>query len=89
MIENKVLVSVNVPMLEKKFDVYFPVNKKIGNVIKMIKSSLQVLSQGSFDVNANYVLYNKENGNPYDMNILVRDSDIRNGSKVILLWGGE
>lgn len=85
MIENKVLVSVNVPMLEKKYDIYFPVNKKVSNVIKMIKSSLQVLSQGSFDVEKNYVLYNKENGEPYDMNMLVRESNIRNGSSVILL----
>ena len=89
MIENKVLVSVNVPMLEKKFDIYFPVNRKISNVIGMIKSSLYQLSQGSFDVQGNYVLYNKENGEPYDMNILVRESNIRNGSNVILLWGGE
>ena len=85
MIENKVLVSVSIPILESQFDIYFPVNRKIHNVIGMIKKSLYELSQGSFDVNANYVLYNKENGNPYDMNILVRDSDIRNGSKVILL----
>ncbi len=85
MIENKVLVSVNVPMLEKKYDIYFPVNRKISNVIGMIKSSLQQLSQGSFDVNRDYVLYNKDNGEPYDMNILVRDSNIRNGSNVILL----
>ena len=89
MIENKVLVSVNVPMLEKKYDIYFPVNRKIGNVIKMIKSSLLQLSQGSFDEKRDYVLYNKENGEPYDMNILVRESNIRNGSNVILLWGGE
>ena len=85
MIENKVLVSVNVPMLEKKYDIYFPVNKKIGNVIKMIKSSLCQLSQGSFDINNEYILYNKDNGEPYDMNILVRESNIRNGSSVILL----
>lgn len=85
MIENKVLVSVNVPMLEKKYDIYFPVNKKIGNVIKMIKSSLYQLSQGSFDINKEYILYNKDNGEPYDMNILVRESNIRNGSSVILL----
>ena len=85
MIENKVLVSVNVPMLEKKYDIYFPVNRKISNVIKMIKSSLQGLSQGSFDMDKQYVLYNKENGEPYDMNILVRESNIRNGSSVILL----
>ena len=85
MIENKVLVSVNVPRSEKKYDIYFPVNRKISNVIGMIKSSLQGLSQGSLDMNGNYVLYNEENGEPYDMNILVRESNIRNGSKVILL----
>ena len=85
MIENKVLVSVNVPMLEKKYDIYFPVNRKISSVIGMIKSSLQSLSQGIFNMNNDYVLYNEENGEPYDMNILVRESNIRNGSKVILL----
>jgi hypothetical protein len=85
MIENKVLVSVNVPTLEKKFDIYFPVNRKIYNVIGMIKTSLFQLSLGSFDLDQDYVLYNKENGEPYDMNILVRESNIRNGSNVILL----
>ena len=85
MIENKVLVSVNVPILENKYDIYFPVNRKMSNVIKMIKVSLFELSQGTFDVNANYVLYNKEYGEPYDMNMLVRESNIRNGSNVILL----
>lgn len=85
MIENKVLVSVNVPILEKKYDIYFPANRRIHNVIEMIKNSLFELSQGSFNVNANYMLYNKENGRAYNMNILVRDSDIRNGSQVILL----
>lgn len=85
MIENKVLVSVNVPILESKYDIYFPANRRIHNVIEMIKNSLFELSQGSFNVNANYMLYNKENGRAYNMNILVRDSDIRNGSQVILL----
>ena len=85
MIDNKVLVSVNVPVLEKKFDIYFPVNRKIHNVISMIKSSLFELSQGSFDIAGEYMLYNALTGDIYDMNTLVRDSDIRNGSEVILL----
>ena len=85
MIENKVLVSVIVPILEKKYDIYFPVNRRICNVIGMIKSSLYQLSQGSFDIKMDYALYNQENGEPYDMNILVRESNIRNGSNVILL----
>ncbi len=89
MIENKVLVSLNVPVLEKKYDVYIPVNRKIHNVIKMLKTSLVDLSKWTFKVDANYVLYNKDNGKVYDMNVLVRDTDIRNGSEIIMLWGGE
>ena len=85
MIESKVLVSLNVPVLEQRYDVYFPVNRKIYNVIKMLKSSLYDLSNGAFNKEANYVLYNKENGLVYDMNMLVRDTDIRNGSMIIML----
>ncbi len=85
MIENKVLVSLDVPVLETKYDVYFPVNRKVHNVIKMLKVSLFGLSKGAFKVDSNYVLYNKENGKVYDMNALVRDTDIRNGSEIIML----
>ena len=85
MIENKVLVSLDVPVLETKYDVYFPVNRKVHNVIKMLKVSLFGLSKGAFKVDNNYVLYNKENGKVYDMNALVRDTDIRNGSEIIML----
>ena len=85
MIENKVLVSLNVPVLEKKYDVYFPVNRKVCNVIKMLKTSLYELSKGSFKTDYNYVLYNKDNGKVYDMNVLIRDTDIRNGSEIIML----
>lgn len=85
MIENKVLITVNVPSLEKKYDVYVPVNRKVYSVINMLKNSLFELSLGSFNVSKNYVLYNEESGIIYDMNLLVRDTDIRNGSTVILL----
>ena len=83
--ENKVLVSLSVPILERKYDVYFPINRKIHNVIDMLKTSLFDLSSGSFKVDQNYVLYNKETGVAYDMNMIVRNTDIRNGSKIVML----
>ncbi len=85
MIENKVLVRVNVPSLEEKYDVYIPVNRKINNVIKMLKSTLCDISLGVFNKDDDYLLYNAQTGDIYDMNKLVRDTDIRNGSQVILL----
>ena len=85
MIENKVLVSVNVPLLEQKFDMYIPVNRKVYSVIRMIKKILFEISLGSFDESKTYALYNALNGSIYDMNMMIRDTDIRNGSNVILL----
>lgn len=83
--ENKVLVTVNVPCLENKYDVYIPVNRKVYSVIKMLSKTLYVVSQGSFNLQKEYVLYDEVTGNMYDMNLLVRDTDIRNGSRIILL----
>lgn len=82
---NKVLVTVNIPSLEIKLDMFIPVNKKIYTVIDMMKKSLFELSSGSFSLNKIYILYNEETGESYDMNVLVRDTDLRNNSKVILL----
>lgn len=85
MIENKVIVRVNVPSLEEKYDVYIPVNRKISNIIKMLKASLFELSQGVFNNTDDYLIYNASSGTMYDLNALVRDTDIRNGSEIILL----
>ena len=85
MIENKVLVTVNVPSLENKYDVYIPVNRKIYSVIKMLCNSLFTISQGAFIMKDNYLLYDANPGNIFDINALVRDTDIRNGSTIILL----
>ncbi len=83
--ENKVLVSLCVPSLETKYDIYVPVNRKIYSVIKMIKKSLFEISQGSFNIDKDYMIYNALSGSMYDINSIVRDTDIRNGSMIILL----
>lgn len=85
MIENKVLVTINVPYLENRYDIYIPVNRKVYSVIKMLTKTLYVISQGSFNNEKQYYLYNEINGNMYDLNKLIRDTDIRNGSTIILL----
>jgi hypothetical protein len=85
MIENKVLVSVIVPSLEQKYDIYIPVNRKVYSVISMMKKALYDLSLSTFDISKSYLLYNALTGIVYDVNLLVRETDIRNGSSVIML----
>ena len=82
---NKVLVTFSVPSLEAKYDIFIPVNRKVYNVINMVKNSLYELSNVAFMIEKDYILYSGLDGNAYDMNLLIRDTDIRNDSKVILL----
>ena len=35
---DKVLVSIYVPSIEQEYNVYLPINKKIGNIIYLIKT---------------------------------------------------
>ena len=82
---NKVLVTINVPSLEQSFDIVVPVNRRIHNVIALVKKSLFDISGHAFNMENIYTLYNAETGAPYDMNMLIRDTDIRNNSRLILL----
>ena len=40
MMKNKVLVELVVPVLEENYDVYLPINKKIGNIIELLNRAL-------------------------------------------------
>lgn len=82
---NKILVEVVVPVLEENYDVFIPVNKKIGNIVILLTKIVSELSLGYFQSNDNICLYNGTTGNVYPMDILVRNSDIRNGSRIILM----
>ena len=51
----------------------------------MLKKTLNDLSGGTFVATDAMALYNAETGVIYDMNAFIRNTDIRNDSKVILL----
>lgn len=83
--DNKVLVTLYTPYLDRKYDLYVPVNKRVHVIINLIKKSLYELSEGSFNIKKHYELYNYENGEMYNYNDLVRDTDIKNNSCIMLV----
>lgn len=82
---NKVLVEVVVPVLEESYDVYIPINRKVGNVIGLLSKIISDLSGGYFVANETNSLYSGDNGDRYPVNTYIFDTDIRNGSKIILM----
>lgn len=82
---NKVLVELTVPEIEKTFTVYLPVNKKIGNIIILLNKAIHELSNGEILLSNSNILYNGETGELYQSDILLINTNIRNGTRLILL----
>jgi hypothetical protein len=76
---NKILVTVFVPLLDENYDLFIPVNKKVGTIKKVIIDSIKNLAD------KDYLLMLKSNCEVIDDNIYVKNSEIKNGSKLILL----
>lgn len=82
---NKFLVLVYVPLLEEEYDIYIPINKKVGTIKKIIIDSVAELSELSQDKLNNLKLYDKVTSNLYNNDILVKNSGIMNGTKLLLM----
>ena len=82
--KNKLLVIVYVPLIEKELDVYIPIVKKVGTVKNLIIKVVEESSEGTFVNDGCKNLYDKLTGNKIDDNQFVKESIIKNGSKLIL-----
>lgn len=83
--KNKVLVELYVPTIDEIYNLYLPVNRKIGNIIALINKSLSEITNGEFVGSEYTMLYNRNTGEMYEVNVFLRETNIRNGSSIVLL----
>ncbi|MDD6223499.1 MAG: hypothetical protein PUB18_00675 [bacterium] len=83
--ENKVLIKLTIPELDRKFDIFIPVNEIIWKIKKIILKSITDLTGITLDPKLEYEIFNKDNSKFYKNNEIVIDTDIRNGCELILL----
>mgnify|MGYP003242588401 FL=1 len=79
---SRVLVKLYVPIIEEKYDIWLPT---IYNIIISLTKAVNELSMGYYTPIKSPMLYNKLSSTPYDVNITVKESDIRNGTELILI----
>ena len=82
---NKILIELYIPLIERNYDLYIPINKKLGTIKKLIEQGLVELTDHAYKIKEDTNFYSKETGNIYDVNDTVRDTDLKNGSKIILI----
>ena len=80
----KVYIIVEVPIIENKFEMLVPIDRRIHDIITSIKKSNPLLSSGFYE-QRNPTLFSKTTGEMYDMNQVIKDSNIRVGTRLILM----
>lgn len=83
--KNKILIELIVPDVEEKFNLFIPASKRIGNVIVLVNKSVAELTNGAYIGTDRSALYNRDTGKMYEINDLVKNTDIRQGTSLILM----
>lgn len=82
---NRILVRLYVPLLEKQYDIWIPINKSIFYVVNAFLSGINSINKIDYLYDEFFPkLYNKSTAESYDMGLRVADTDIRNGTELIL-----
>ena len=68
---NKVIVKLIVPEIDKIYDVYLPINKKIGNIINLLNQTISELTSNELELSNCNSLYNGKTGEKYISDILL------------------
>ena len=82
---NKILVIVYVPLIDESYDVFVPVNKKVGVIKKLLEKTIGEMKFSDYSENSKFLLYNKDTNINYNNDIYIKNTDIRNGTKLVLL----
>ncbi len=79
---NKLLVIAKFPYLDLEYEIFVPINKKVGTIKNLIIDTAYELSGGVLKKD-NLSMYESETGRVFDNNIYVKNSDIKNGTKLL------
>ena len=82
---NKILIELEIPLIEKRYDLFIPINKKIGTIKNLIENARVELTDSAYVPKDDSNFYSKEIGEIFDVNKTVRDTNLRNGSRIILI----
>ena len=81
---NKILITVVVPTIEEKYDIYIPVSKSITITKKLLIKTINELSGGHYPEKENCTLMSST-GVVYSGTSTIKECGIKNGDKIILI----
>ena len=80
----KILVEVSSPAAGKTYDMFVPDSMQIGEFASLAASLFTQLSDGTFSCSRMVTVSEKKSGRTYDYNKTDKESNIQNGTKIII-----
>ena len=82
--EYKVLIRLYVPEIEENYEIFIPINKTIGQITILLNKLINNISGNVYPIKENIKLYNRRTFEEYDINKIVRTTDIKNGTELVI-----
>lgn len=82
---DKILVEVYVPVLEKSYDFFIPLQSQMSDVLELMKRGIADLTGGEYISNEDSFICHKENGAIININKSVVELGLKNGSRLMLI----
>ena len=83
--KNKVLIKLFIPELDSTYDVFIPVNEVMWKIKKLLLKVVSDISGIQMDKNLECILMNKTTCQVYGNNEILIQTDIRNGTELLLI----
>ena len=80
----RVYIIIEAPILDKKYELFVPSDRRVHDLISVLVKSIKELNENYYKDNKPN-LYNKTTGKVYDMNLIIKDTDIKMGTRLILI----
>lgn len=80
----RVYIVLEAPILNEKYELLFPIDRRVHELISLMKKNIPGLSENYYKNNEPN-LYNKATGEMYDMNLIIKNSNIKDGTRLVLI----
>lgn len=82
---DKVLVEVYVPVIERTFDFFIPLQSQMSEVVELMKKGIVDLTDGVFICDEKSCICHRDSGAIININKSVLELGIKNGSRLMLI----
>ena len=80
----RVYIILEVPILDKKYEMFVPIDRRIHDLVDILAKSIPELKEDYYKDNKPNI-YSKSTGKMYDQNLVIKNSNIKMGTRLILI----